>query len=211
MRPRRRKTSFCKRLSDPQTDVAPGRTRGRNVRSKNQCSMCPAIHTKSRSWLRSSSTREPSDPLLRVVKFWSDRDFSLSCAFEISLRNALPFRGEAGGSSVFAEDSPALARPSLGRRGSSEPRRGRHRVLRTYEAGIPFGDSSSNLASPGRHPLSPAAAAGTRYPMRSARRFRSRFLRSKSPRPRSGGRDGRRAQSRAASGCTQGASSLLTE
>jgi hypothetical protein len=37
------------------------------VRSKNQCSMCPAIHTKSRSWLRSSSTREPSDPLLRVV------------------------------------------------------------------------------------------------------------------------------------------------
>lgn len=61
--------SFCMRLSDPQTDVAPGRTRGRNVRSKNQCSMCPAIHTKSRSWLRSSSTREPSDPLLRVV-FW---------------------------------------------------------------------------------------------------------------------------------------------
>lgn len=29
--------------------------------------MCSAIHTKSRSWLRSSSTREPSDPLLRVV------------------------------------------------------------------------------------------------------------------------------------------------
>lgn len=60
---------LCKRVSDPQTDVAPGSTRGRNVRSKNQCSMCPAIHTKSRSWLRSSSTREPSDPLLRVVIF----------------------------------------------------------------------------------------------------------------------------------------------
>lgn len=59
--------SFCMRISDPQTDVAPSKTRGRNVRSKNQCSMCPAIHTKSRSWLRSSSTREPSDPLLRVV------------------------------------------------------------------------------------------------------------------------------------------------
>lgn len=57
------------RISDPQTDVAPSNTRGRNVRSKNQCSMCPAIHTKSRSWLRSSSTREPSDPLLRVVFF----------------------------------------------------------------------------------------------------------------------------------------------
>lgn len=38
------------------------------MRSKNQCSVCPAIHTKSRSWLRSSSTREPSDPPLRVVK-----------------------------------------------------------------------------------------------------------------------------------------------
>ena len=64
------KPHFGKRLSDPQTDVAPGSTRGRNVRSKNQCSMCPAIHTKSRSWLRSSSTREPSDPLLRVVLFF---------------------------------------------------------------------------------------------------------------------------------------------
>lgn len=58
------------RISDPQTDVAPSNTRGRDVRSKNQCSMCPAIHTKSRSWLRSSSTREPSDPLLRVVFFF---------------------------------------------------------------------------------------------------------------------------------------------
>lgn len=67
------------RKSDPQTDVVPGRTRDRNVRSKNQCSMCPAIHTKSRSWLRSSSTREPSDPLLRVVLFFLQvRDFSLA-------------------------------------------------------------------------------------------------------------------------------------
>lgn len=44
-----------------------GKARGRNVRSKSKCSVCPAIHTKSRSWLRSSSTREPSDPPLRVV------------------------------------------------------------------------------------------------------------------------------------------------
>ena len=29
--------------------------------------MCPAIHINSRSWLRSSSTREPSDPPHRVV------------------------------------------------------------------------------------------------------------------------------------------------
>lgn len=44
------------------------------MRSKSKCSVCPAIHTKSRSWLRSSSTREPSDPPLRVVFL----DFSIS-------------------------------------------------------------------------------------------------------------------------------------
>jgi hypothetical protein len=37
------------------------------VRSRCRCSMCPAIHITSRSWLRSSSTHEPSDPPLRVV------------------------------------------------------------------------------------------------------------------------------------------------
>ncbi|KAH3847746.1 hypothetical protein DPMN_090077 [Dreissena polymorpha] len=29
--------------------------------------MCPAVHINSRSWLRSSSTHEPSDPPHRVV------------------------------------------------------------------------------------------------------------------------------------------------
>ena len=57
--------------ADPQSGVAPGLTRGRNVRSRYRCSMCPAIHINSRSWLRSSSTREPSDPPLRVVIFVS--------------------------------------------------------------------------------------------------------------------------------------------
>ena len=37
------------------------------MRSRCRCSMCPAIHITSRSWLRSSSTHEPSDPPLRVV------------------------------------------------------------------------------------------------------------------------------------------------
>ena len=55
-------------FADPQTDVASGVTRGRHVRSRCRCSMCPAIHINSRSWLRSSSTPEPSDPPLRVVK-----------------------------------------------------------------------------------------------------------------------------------------------
>jgi hypothetical protein len=37
------------------------------MRSRCRCSMSPAIHIKSRSWLRSSSTHEPSDPPLRVI------------------------------------------------------------------------------------------------------------------------------------------------
>lgn len=53
--------------TDPQTGVAPGLTRGRHVRSRCRCSMCSAIHINSRSWLRSSSTHEPSDPPLKVV------------------------------------------------------------------------------------------------------------------------------------------------
>ena len=44
------------------------------MRSRCRCSMCPAIHINSRSWLRSSSTHEPSDPPLRVV-------FSLNISF----------------------------------------------------------------------------------------------------------------------------------
>ncbi len=81
-RPSEGKKPSLQVLSDPQTGEAPGRTRGRNARSKNQCSMCPAIHTKSRSWLRSSSTREPSDPLLRVVLFFGNLTEALF-AFEI--------------------------------------------------------------------------------------------------------------------------------
>ena len=48
--------------------MVPGVTRDRKVRSSRRCSMCPAIHITSRSWLRSSSTHEPSDPPLRVVQ-----------------------------------------------------------------------------------------------------------------------------------------------
>ena len=47
--------------------MVPGITQDRNMRSRCRCSMCPAIHITSRSWLRSSSTHEPSDPPLRVV------------------------------------------------------------------------------------------------------------------------------------------------
>ena len=58
------------KIADPQTGVAPGWTRGRNMRSRYRCSMCSAIHINSRSWLRSSSTHEPSDPPLKVVFFF---------------------------------------------------------------------------------------------------------------------------------------------
>ena len=47
--------------------MVPGVTQDRNMRSRSRCSMCPAIHINSRSWLRSSSTHEPSDPPLRVI------------------------------------------------------------------------------------------------------------------------------------------------
>ena len=44
------------------------------MRSRCRCSMCPAIHTNSRSWLRSSSTHEPSDPPLRVIFFLPEEE-----------------------------------------------------------------------------------------------------------------------------------------
>ena len=64
---RGRRASTRDFVPDPETGVAPGFTRCRNMRSRCRCSMCPAIHINSRSWLRSSSTHEPSDPPLRVV------------------------------------------------------------------------------------------------------------------------------------------------
>ena len=63
----KKKTGSIDLVADPQTDVAPGWTRGRHVRSRYRCSMCSAIHINSRSWLRSSSTHEPSDPPPKVV------------------------------------------------------------------------------------------------------------------------------------------------
>ena len=64
---RREPLAMGRTFADPQTGVAKGRTLGRNMRSKCRCSMCPAIHINSRSWLRSSSTHEPSDPLPKVI------------------------------------------------------------------------------------------------------------------------------------------------
>ena len=68
------------KIADPQTGVAPGWTRGRNMRSRYRCSMCSAIHINSRSWLRSSSTHEPSDPPLKVVFFFLRTESLLACS-----------------------------------------------------------------------------------------------------------------------------------
>ena len=60
-------------FADPRTGVALAVSQSRNVRSRCRCSVCPAIHINSRSWLRSSSTHEPSDPPHRVVSDLSSR------------------------------------------------------------------------------------------------------------------------------------------
>lgn len=52
--------------------------------------MCPAVHTSTRSWLRSSSIHEPSDPPFRIIIFFLQyvcsrlmlkptRSFKLAC------------------------------------------------------------------------------------------------------------------------------------
>lgn len=106
------------------------------MRSKNQCSMCPAIHTKSRSWLRSSSTREPSDPLLRVVISFQFSEIGISpspLCVRGMVRNAPPRRGETGGNQL--RGSLPGVRSGIKERRLLRAARGRHRVGRTYEAG----------------------------------------------------------------------------
>ena len=59
--------------------------RGRHMRSRCRCSMCSAIHINSRSWLRSSSTHEPSDPPLKVITlilFLHSQALSKACSFD---------------------------------------------------------------------------------------------------------------------------------
>ena len=51
------------------------------MRSRSRCSKRPAIHINSHSWLRSSSTHEPSDPPLRVI-FSSEHNEMLTLRIE---------------------------------------------------------------------------------------------------------------------------------
>lgn len=61
------------------------------MRSRCRCSMCPAIHINSRSWLRSSSTHEPSDPPLRVVilRRRSDRRLDTAAHAQATIERAV--------------------------------------------------------------------------------------------------------------------------
>ena len=107
-------------VNDPEPDGAPGVTRGRNMRSRCQCSMCPAIHINSRSWLRSSSTHEPSDPPLRVVtliKFVSNRnriDFVINGVKGRSVKAspAARFGTTECHSSVCTDNDPSAGSPT---------------------------------------------------------------------------------------------------
>ena len=72
-------------ISDPRTGVPSGVTQGRNMRSKYPCSTCPAIHINSRTWLRSSSTHEPSDPPPEII-FAVQRYFR----FRMEIRSVFP-------------------------------------------------------------------------------------------------------------------------
>ena len=74
--------------------MGPGWTRGRHMRSRCRCSMCSAIHISSRSWLRSSSTHEPSDPPLKVVSKVSNRCASPGASCNIGQKSA-PVRKRA--------------------------------------------------------------------------------------------------------------------
>ena len=132
-------------LIDPETGVVPGVTQDRKVRSSRRCSMCPAIHITSRSWLRSSSTHEPSDPPLRVISgFTSFSDWFFDSPFpikgrgknETQARTRAPNEMGGGGSSRTSPvPSLNLARSGLspgleGQSGASPPESGRRKVSR---------------------------------------------------------------------------------
>ncbi len=111
----RASTRDCK--PDPETGVAPGFTRCRNMRSRCRCSMCPAIHINSRSWLRSSSTHEPSDPPLRVVSRRRSSDDFASRRREAveageSRRAALTLSSHRNSEEERKQESSGAARPS---------------------------------------------------------------------------------------------------
>ena len=143
------------------------------MRSKNQCSMCPAIHTKSRSWLRSSSTREPSDPLLRVViQVFLFR--AIRPAFDKVLRSRTGFTFAERSSESDGPDGPSSRGPAL--------RSGERPGPPCFRGGTTERPSSLGLASR-RNPLSrrPQTAGISHPAARETLRKRVRVIFSPSP------------------------------
>ena len=99
-------------FADPQTGVAPGWTRSRHMRSRCRCSMCSAIHINSRSWLRSSSTHEPSDPPLKVVIVFSYRSSRSTRRGTVQNCDLAIRKGQTGGCLVGRRRERALFEPS---------------------------------------------------------------------------------------------------
>ena len=95
--------------------MAPGVTRGRNMRSRYRCSMCPAIHINSRSWLRSSSTHEPSDPPPRVIFLLKSTSDSIRNVQRTTVGPTWPRPQYSGHNSREATSSPRASEVPFGR------------------------------------------------------------------------------------------------
>lgn len=138
------------------------------MRSRCRCSMCPAIHITSRSWLRSSSTREPSDPPLRVVRVCEQRRFAnVTSAFRTTTvcqkrrkKNSTPGR-RARGSSFF-KPSQTVGRKAV--RPQLTPSRSAQR-----ETDRPVRDRYPDAPQPGRASPSPESGAPDETRTRSQR------------------------------------------
>ena len=93
------------RLLGDRMDVGPTLVKGHprsldhgcNVRSTCRCSVYPAIHTTTRSLLRSSSTHEPSDPPLRVVLWLLRLHVGRRNGVGLGLRNPTESQTSKGG------------------------------------------------------------------------------------------------------------------
>ena len=137
-------------------------TQGRNMRSRYRCSMCPAIHINSRSWLRSSSTHEPSDPPLRVIFSLS---FSLIVLTDKLFEEHVTQKTRQGRSPGRRPGQSSLDGPPHG--GGTIPGR-------AGETG-----DSLNLASHGRRPPGPSPPCSPRQNERlrsfAGRRRRARY------------------------------------
>ena len=116
------------------------------MRSRRRCSMCPAIHINSRSWLRSSSTHEPSDPPLRVMPTFSRSARRGNCELAKTVGR---------GAATAARLPPYLLRQTT-RAKENKMRQGRQNSSLNRR-----GVRGGRRESPRTHKLSPGQGTGT--------------------------------------------------